>query len=73
MEGDFTEDIAAVRLCSTEFEEYMIIATTRNRHAGCSALEVRIASADSLRRSVAYKRWTQVHIELLEVNALKYH
>jgi hypothetical protein len=32
-----TEDIAAVRLCSTEFEECLIIAT-HDQRAGCSAL-----------------------------------
>ena len=31
-------------------------------------LEVKMASADSLRKSFAYRRWTQVHIELLEAN-----
>ena len=30
--------------------------------------EVEMASADSLRKSFAYRRWTQVHIELLEAN-----
>ena len=38
IESDAHSGSGAVRLCSSEFEEYMIIATTRNQHAGWSAL-----------------------------------
>ena len=66
IESDAHSGSGAVRLCSSEFEEYMIIATTRNQHAGWSALR------NTHALSIAKQRF-QISDSRFQIPDLRFH